>query len=98
MDLLKEMFTDGSSRQIAVRIEDLERSWGLSHAQTCQLLIDMQGRGDVQLSIWHPAASPDTDLPGYPHCVPYDQWKEWEPWEFFTFGVHDQGRIRINVL
>jgi hypothetical protein len=62
-----------------------------------RLLLDMRRRGQIELSIWHPVALED-DLAGFPHCVPYDQWKEWGPYEFFRFGVHDQGRIRISLV
>ena len=56
----------------------------------------MRERREVELSIWHPVAM-ESDLAGFPHCVPYYQWTQWEPYEFFGFGVHDQGRVRINI-
>lgn len=86
--------------QFAVSVEDLCVLVGTSPAQQtqmCDLLLDMRSRGEIELSIWHPVAFPESDLAGYPHCVPYDQWTEWGPYEFFQFGVRDHGRIRINA-
>ncbi len=96
-DLIRKLCTDAPNCQSAVSVGDLCALTGSTRKQTCSLLLDMRGRGQIELSIWHPVASPESDLAGYPHCVPYDQWREWEPYEFFGFGVHDQGRIRINI-
>lgn len=96
-DLIRKLCAAAPNRQSAVSVEDLCVLMGTSPKQMYDLLLDMRSRGQIELSIWHPVASPESDLAGYPHCVPYDQWPEWQPYEFFGFGVHDQGRIRINI-
>ncbi len=96
-DLIRGLCAAAPNRQSAVSVEDLCVLTGTSLKHMYDLLLDMRSRGQIELSIWHPVASPESDLAGYPHCVPYDQWREWKPYEFFEFGVHDKSRIRINI-
>jgi hypothetical protein len=95
--LILERCAAAPNRQIAVGVdEDFCVPTGTGRRQMYDLLLDMRSRGQVELSIWHPVAL-EGDLAGFPHCVPSDEWKEWEPYEFFGFGVKDQGRTRISI-
>jgi hypothetical protein len=80
---------EAPDHQIAVAIESLQTEFGMKRIEICDLLLAMQEDELIDLSIWHaPTAT----------CVPYAEWRQWERHEFFEFGVHDQGRIRINIL